>query len=322
MTRTYEKVNNDKLSGAIEDLVPPCYRGTDKFIDLVTWNIRYFHDRDEERVDKISHIMNALNADIFVLEEILAGSLDIVAEKLKQFGAGHYKSVYGTTGGDQRVAMLYDLDWIRAKDDIKELFEKGQFKVNGKDAFPRLPLHGYFTGLTRNDTEPFDFQLVGIHLKSQRGEDSSTIQRATAAKELTNWLSGEALKIDSDVIIVGDWNEPPDASTWEPFAKLEEKGDILFRTMNDNDDISHLMYRSRKEFGTRLDLSLVTIASANELVDKKASAVRWQSLDDLLSKNPDAGQIKQYIQDISNSISDHMPVVTRFYFEEKDCNAY
>jgi hypothetical protein len=76
---------------------------------------------------------------------------------------------YGTTGGDQRIAVMYDLDWIRAKDDIEELFGKGTIIAgDGKDAFPRLPLYAYFTSLSVGG-EPFDFQLAGLHLKSQRG---------------------------------------------------------------------------------------------------------------------------------------------------------
>jgi len=36
-------------------------------------------------------------------------------------GAGLYKVAYGTTGGDQQVAIMYT-EWVRASDDIKELF--------------------------------------------------------------------------------------------------------------------------------------------------------------------------------------------------------
>ena len=65
--------------------------------------------------------------------------------KLNRRGAGHYKVVYGTTGGDQRIAIMYDMDWISAKDDIVELFGRGSVMTGeGKDAFPRLPLWGYF----------------------------------------------------------------------------------------------------------------------------------------------------------------------------------
>jgi exonuclease III len=36
------------------------------------------------------------------------------------------------------------------------------------------------------------------------------------------------------------------------------------------------------------------------------------ALDELLATQPTAAQIKQYIRDVSEQLSDHMPVVTRF----------
>lgn len=193
--------------------MPEKYRGTDQFLDIVTWNIRFFHDQDADRVKRIVNVLSELNADIIVLEEIKHQSLEVVAEELRRIEAGYYQTAYGTTGGDQRVSIMYDLDWIRAKDDIRELFGKGQVMVGGKDAFPRLPLYSSFTGLTQE--APFDFQLVGLHLKSQRGGGED--QRERAAIELRNWLVNDAPMVDADVIMLGDWNEPPDSDTWQPF---------------------------------------------------------------------------------------------------------
>jgi endonuclease/exonuclease/phosphatase family metal-dependent hydrolase len=134
---------------------------------------------------------------------------------------------------------------------------------------------------------------------------------------LKSWLLSDAQKVDSDVIILGDWNEPPDSSTWSALHEMERKGQILFQEMNHKDDISHLMYKNKNEIGTRLDLSAVTISSANQLVNRQSQVVRWKSLDNLLKGNPKASQIKEYIQEVSKGVSDHMPVVTRFYFEKK-----
>jgi mRNA deadenylase 3'-5' endonuclease subunit Ccr4 len=145
----YIPPDNDHLSRAFEDLVPKEYKGTDRFLDVISWNIRWFNAGNRERVRKVVDVLNALNADIIVLQEIEENSLDLVAEKLRNGGAGDYKVKYGTTGGDQRVSMMYDLDWIRAKDDINELFGKRSvLTADGKDAFPRLPLCGYFTSLS------------------------------------------------------------------------------------------------------------------------------------------------------------------------------
>lgn len=314
MKEKYIPPKNDRLSDGFDDIVPKEYRGTDRFLDIVTWNIRYFHDRDKKRVERVVKILNALNADIIVLQEILDGSLEIVADGLSKLGAGHYKTAYGTTGGDQRLSMMYDLDWVRAKSDIVELFGKGTVVTNkGKEAFPRLPLLANFICLSQV-SHPFDFQLMGVHLKSQRGDGAA--QRVLAAKKLSEWLVRDASKVDADVIILGDWNEPPDADTWKPLRKLEQQKKALFSALNDSGKISHLMYKTKSEFGSRLDLGAVSTAAFKQM-KSKPDVVRWKSLDKLLETNPKGAEIKKFIQELSANVSDHMPVVTRFYWREK-----
>src|ERR1700741_1381245 len=106
------------VSERINELVDQKYKGTDRYLDLVTWNIRWFHHRDPNRVRNVSEVLRVLNADIIVLQEIKEDSLEPVSEILGEAGAGNYEVAYGTTGGDQRVAIMWDLDWVRAKDDV------------------------------------------------------------------------------------------------------------------------------------------------------------------------------------------------------------
>jgi endonuclease/exonuclease/phosphatase family metal-dependent hydrolase len=305
---------NDNLSSAFDrlGLVPERYRGTDKFIDIVTWNIRFFHDQDRDRVRRIVGVLSELNADIIVLQEIRNQSMEVVAEELRRLEAGFYSTAYGTTGGDQRVALLYDLDWVRAKEDVTELFGKGQIMTNdGKDAFPRLPLYSAFTCLT--EERPFDFQLVGVHLKSQRGGGED--QRTRAARELRSWLVDEAPRYDADVIILGDWNAPPSADAWSVFHDLEDEGQVKFRSVNNESEISHLMYRNKHNFGSRLDLTALSM-SASERMGEPPDVVRWAPLDELLGTDPKASQIKEFLKALREEVSDHLPVVTRFYFSD------
>jgi hypothetical protein len=39
-------------------------RGRLRLVPALTWNIRFFHDRDRLRVDRIVNILDALNADV------------------------------------------------------------------------------------------------------------------------------------------------------------------------------------------------------------------------------------------------------------------
>ena len=306
---------NDNISALFTaaGIVPPQYRGTDRFLDVVTWNIRFFHDRDRDRVKRIVNVLTELNADVIVLQEIRDQSLEVVAEELRRNEAGYYSTAYGTTGGEQRVAMMWDLDWVRAKDDVTELFGRGVVRASdGKDAFPRLPLYSSFTCLT--DRDPFDFQLVGLHLKSQRGGGGE--QRTRAARELRNWLFSDASLVDADVIMLGDWNEPPGSDTWDPIHQMEEAGELKFRSINSESAISHLMYRNKREFGTRLDLAAVSMAASAKM-KKPPESVKWISLEELLAGDPSARQIRDYIAAVREDVSDHLPVVSRFYFTDR-----
>ena len=311
-------IDNDNIGRGFQDLVPAGLEGTDTYIDIVTWNIWYFHDKDEERVNTMVDVLEGLNADILVLQEIAYGSLDIVAKRLTERGAGHYEVHYGTTGGNQRVAIMYDLDWVRLKDDVQELYEKGEIisPISGKDAFPRLPLWSYFTALPiTNADQPFDFQLLGLHLKSKRGGGAD--QRRVAGNTLAYWLQNQATRTDADVIITGDWNNTPSSEDWTDLRNLESNGSILFEKINDDSDFSHLYYKNKKNLGSRIDLTAVSVASERQIATQP-DVVLWKSLDDFLDTNPKKKEIIKYFQTLKKGVSDHLPVITRFTFTDDD----
>ena len=317
----YDPPENDNITQAFDtaDLIPDHLKGSDKFLDIVTWNIRYFHHHDENRVERISQVLSLLNSDIIVLQEILDESLAPVAANLRDQGAGHYEVAYGTTGGNQRVAIMWDLDWIRAKDDINELVRKKQvISSDGKDAFPRAPLWGYFTGISNDpNSVPFDFQLVGVHLKSQRG--GGMLQRQKAGDFLAEWLMRDAQLVDVDTIVIGDWNEPPSAEAWTSLKELEAENELLFESINNESHISHLYYKNKKNIGSRLDLAMVSV-SAWQQMEGGADVVTWLTLEEFLDNNPEkkkAQEIKDFLKGIRDELSDHLPVVTRFYFDDK-----
>lgn len=294
-------------------MVPPEHVGSDKYIDIITWNIWYFDNNNTQRVEQVTDVLERLNGDIFVFQEIEERALDIVAEKLLQRGAGSYKIRYGTTGGDQRIAIMYDKEWIKAKDEIGEIFDRALTTPEGKEVFPRLPLRAYFT--SKSDiSDPFDFQVLGLHLKSQRGGGED--QRRLAALNLKKWMLKKAPLVDADVIMIGDWNEPPNAKAWSVFRELEKKKKVAFSSINNQSSISHLMYKSKNHIGSRLDLAAVSMAALPQM-GQPPQVVRWKSLDELLAKGPKSQEIKNYLKSIKENLSDHLPVVTRFYFTEK-----
>lgn len=320
-------IANDNLSKALSKIVgelPERYRDSDEFLDVVSWNLRWFNSKEPKRVKYITEILSVLNSDIFIFQEIQDKSLDEIADALTKSGAGIYEVIYGTTGGDQRVAIMYDTQWVRAKDTVEELFEKGEVKTgDNKDAFPRLPLCGYFQAKSPDSRKSgFSFQLVGVHLKSQMGGGNS--QRRTAAEKLCWWLEKEASDIDSDTIIMGDWNKDPEDDDWESIHDLEKEKKVKFQSINDATDFSHLYYRNKNDFGSRLDIALVSTSAVNNMEGKKTDVIRWTTIDALLQSAADkkVTEIRAMLNDIKQNISDHMPLFTRYYLTEtKKINA-
>ena len=301
--RTAPVAPNDNISAAINEYVPDDLRGTDRYLDIVNWNIRYFNELDPARVRLITKIMGEINADIFVLQEIADGAVNAVASALNDAGAGLYKTAYGSTGGTQRVAFLYDTEWTRTKEDFTELFagEPNTLPDSNKRIFPRLPFHNVMHAFARDGN--FDFHLAGVHLKAYMGDDDpGTQQRTLSAERLVKWSKQEAE--DRDIIICGDFNKEPSAPEWDAFREEEDAGRIRFGSWNKEEEGSH-WYRGHR---SRIDLVIVSDSVEQVAVQKEAKVIPWKRVFDSSTLR----------NELIRRISDHMPVVSRFYFTDLD----
>lgn len=306
MSEHFEPVaDNDSISELFgislpDGLVPDHLQGVKNKLDLVTWNIKYFDLKSADRVRLIGRIMREIAADIFVMQEIDSGAMEPVANFLNDIGAGAYTVAQGTTGGNQRVTILYDQNWVRSTTNPKELFA-GEMTSEGKDAFPRLPLHMRMIVKSPGEIDPFEFELAGVHLKSQRGANRSESQREKAAQVIAKWLTSPALS-GEDVIIAGDWNASPEKPEWKAIRELGEK--VRFESWNDGSEGSHL---SSNGHSTRLDLIVVSNSASQKGDTQKAEVINWN---EVLKK-------KTTLQKVIDQISDHRPVLSRFHFREK-----
>jgi len=310
---------------AASNMVPERFRGTDRFLDIVSWNIRWFDHQDDRRVEAITEVMAAINGDIFVLTEIAEdGALDAVVKVLRERNVGFYSTHYGTTGGQQRVVLLWDRDWVRLKRDPAELFTDNPLTVaeDGRkhEIFPRRPLWGYFEALSdKPGREGFDFELVGVHLKSQmppKGYSGrgGVRQREEAARRLADWLDSPAEHFDQDVLIFGDWNAVPDESEWKVFKEMEKEKKLSFRAINPSGEITHIARLNKSgAAGSRLDLHLITnTRDAAKAAKDKGVVIQWRLFEHLESLSTPDRQL--LFKAMKMNFSDHLPVVSRFYF--------
>ena len=160
------------------------------------------------------------------------------------------------------------------------------------------------------EDEPFDFNLVGVHLKSQRGGGQE--QRTAAAERLAEWIQDEAT--DEDVIIAGDWNAPPDRPEWETLREMEAKKDIKFISFNKSEETVEPSYLSVGNRRSRLDLIVVSSSVPEADIQQTAAVVNWNVL---LEKGSSA-QTKATLESLIENISDHLPILARFYFSDTD----
>ncbi len=321
----------DNISRFLEasKLVPEKFRGTEKFLDIVSWNIRWFDAKDPERVKAIADVLETINADVFVLTEIAEdGALGEIADILAKRKAGFYSLNYGTTGGQQRVVLMWDRDWVRAKHTPAELFENEPQTTaeNGRktEVFPRRPLWGHFEALSEDmQTEGFTFELVGVHLKSQMPPKGFTgggrygiKQRTAAARLLAKWLITDSEHYDEDVLIIGDWNASTELEEWKPIRKLESDGEVAFADINPPGEPTHLARLNKSgPAGTRLDLVLLTkAADAVAVPGQKGIVIEWSLFEHL--SDLETEERKELFKRLKERFSDHLPLVTRFYFTD------
>ena len=227
--------DNDTISELFEialpnGLVRDDLQGTNRFLDIVTWNIKFFDLKSAEHVRQIGRILNEIAANVIVFQEIDEGAMLPVANFLNDIGAGAYQVEQGTTGGNQRVTVMYDTEWVRITATPRELFTGST--IEGKDVFPRLPVSLHFVAkASDNQGLRYEFDLVGVHLNSQRGPNRSALQRTAAAKTFAEWLTEDSQR-DEDILIVGDWNAEPDREEWKFLRELEAQGAIHFNGFN------------------------------------------------------------------------------------------
>lgn len=145
------------------------------------------------------------------------------------------------------------------------------------------------------------------------------VQRLASARVLANWLSLEAAEVGADALILGDWNAPPDDPCWKPFHDLEiaQPEAVRFREINDPSDFTYLWLRNQTtKFVSRIDLAAVSLASDtqpdNALLGR---AIRWKPINEAIARagNMKDREVRQVLAQVKETISDHLPVISRFY---------
>lgn len=204
------------------------YTGTEQDVDIGAWNIEWFSNRFENKLDRVATVIADFNLDIWALIESSPEAAEKLVVRLKEkygldFGFAHSEPGAGTE--KQSTSMIWntatirrlEADWddeiktwleVRSQDFSDDMLEA----VHGK-VFDRHP------GLFRFQAvgTDFDFFAVPLHLKAKdegalRREMASKILAAAVAKMVKNGA-------DQDWILLGDLNAEIASTNFAPLGK-------------------------------------------------------------------------------------------------------
>lgn len=272
-------------------------RGGPDTVDIGCWNVEWFGAPDRGpadeplQLDNVAAVLGTMELDLIGLVEVvseqafaelvarLPGYQGLLVTDLRVVGG---RDAYGRD--EQKVALL-----------MSDRFEVAAARVILADQSwvfaGRPPLEVSLAFFEQGRRRTLD--VVVVHFKAMADADGYQ-RRTRAAAALQGWL-------DTDhaydwALVVGDFNDDLDASTWQgrasPFAELAEDPRYRFTTAA----LSAASVSTTVWHGATIDHHLATASLGRRFVEGSAEVVR-----------PD-GWVAAY----DDTTSDHYPVLTRY----------
>lgn len=166
-------------------------------IEIITWNVEQFPLQGSATVDSVRKIMQAVNADIYCLQEIQnTANLKSIVNSLE-----NYAVTYSRHSSYYNQAIVYRTTDLLLRDTM-EIFIDEDYAFAG-----RPPLRADFTF---NWSEEFAFSVFNLHMKAF-GDSESIARREQATELLHAYLDSVRFSgIDTNLVVVGDWNNDLD----------------------------------------------------------------------------------------------------------------
>lgn len=271
--------------------------GTDKTLDIATWNIERFPKRGDTTIVYVAKCIKAMDVDIVGMQEINGRKafLNLIKELNKIDDKNKWKGYRDNS--DKRwhvnLAFIYKANVIKP-DKIYTLFNRKDEKF--RYIFPRYPLVMEFH--YKNDK----FILIDNHLKARGGEKNRARRRRALAKLHRYILKNYP---NDNVIVIGDMNDqltdPDSLNVFKAF--LNDKKDFEFADYKIAADTTADWSYPYWKYRGHIDHIIIS----NELFDEfsnKKSAVKTIAID----KYMEGGDEARY-----QFITDHRPVAIRLY---------
>lgn len=280
--------------GSEEIVIPGADTSKDETFDIVTWNLRWFGDPNQNPADddlqlqNVKTVIDSIGADIYALQEVANSSkFRELVSSLSEYGGFEASSPFN---GSQKTAFLFRRESIDSLSSgvISEGFTKSEW-ANG-----RFPLEFRITA-NLEGFESREFYLYDIHLKATFDTpDSDYDQRKISSQEFKSYL--DTNRDRDNVILLGDFNDEMGISVVSgkesPFKNFvdDEEYNVVTKNLEDKGFSSH-------SGGAFFD----HIAFTSELADEYFSGT-------------ENVQNTSYVSSYLSTTSDHYPILVRFKF--------
>jgi endonuclease/exonuclease/phosphatase family metal-dependent hydrolase len=299
--------------------------GTEALAYVVgTWNLEHFREgasrgfpenlyggpgygprTDEQYRLLAGAIRDQLLARLLVLNEVAGEGpgRSAVLDRLLEHLRGHWTYDIGTTGGSQRVAVLFDSSAVR-RNDCREI-DVPRREVQGADIFARDPFVCHFTLRDRSGAAMNDLLVVGLHLASGQTKNQNHDEAMRVLRERLHELrqSGAVPAGERDVLVMGDLNASRYDAAAEGFWTGYDAGHFRFATLSPEDGTEYP--------GTRL--AGVPLYPRSQIDYILASGMPGGIMDELViaTATVHLELVRDGFDAFRRDYSDHLPVTVR-----------
>ncbi len=281
-------------------------------LEIVNWNLEFFGDNNSNlpaEMTKTRTIMNALNADIYALTEIVnTDSLKSLTQSLN--GYNYLVSPFGSFASSpsssqyksaQKLAFVYRSSVVRnvsGRALLRTSSSAYNYWASGR--FPYL----VSAEVLGKDNQWRQFQFVIIHAKAN-SDYSSCFRRYAGALELKDTL--DTYFANDRIILLGDFNDDLDVSICASFTESNYAEFV-------KDSIDGNSYKA-----LTLPLSLNGVSSIagypgfidHVLVSNEVASFYIPGSAAMLED-----KVTSWVSSYTSDVSDHYPVLTKYVMDQ------
>ena len=286
-------------------------------VEVVTWNIRQFPQHSTS-VDYVKNLLEKWNADIYFFQEINSESSLITMVN----SMPNYSYVVDEESGNLGFALVYKNEYI-TYNSKNELWadtannDDGDSDYENNAAYQfadRPPMESYLTWA--DGTKSIDLYVIGVHYKCC-GDDSydasdtgdETTRRHHASLLLTDYIINN--RSNDNVIVLGDFNNTGSQSIVNPtLSPFTDQNNYDSATSFKMTDLSILQGPATGYSWQGWTSSYSAAHFDHIIINQSMFTVDATSATSVIALPTETGLSNS---NVSNRISDHQPVMYRFY---------